>query len=115
MKNSVLFYNPSCSKCRQTKTLLDEQSVDFELVEYLQNPPDKNTLMAFIEMGIPAAELVRTAEDEWKSLDIDINNASNETVIEAILKFPKIMQRPILVNNGKATLGRPPEKVLEIL
>lgn len=115
MTDVTIYHNPQCSKCRQTMALLDENKVEAEIIEYLQTPPSKEELSNIINLGIPAQELVRTGEDEWTALGIDINTASDDELIEAMVSTPKVIQRPIVVANGKATLGRPPEKVLDIL
>lgn len=115
MSNVTIYHNPKCSKCRQTMALLDENNVEAEVIEYLQTPPSKEDLSNIVSLGIPAKELVRTGEDEWKALGIDINTASDDELIEAMMSTPQVIQRPIVVANGKATLGRPPEKVLDIL
>ena len=115
MSKATIYYNSSCSKCRQTKALLEEKNIDAEVVEYLQTPPSKDDLTHIISMGIPAKELVRTFEDAWKALNIDIESASDDEIINALVSAPGALQRPIVISNGKATLGRPPEKVLDIL
>ena len=115
MTDTTIYYNPKCSKCRQTKALLEENNVDAAVIEYLQTPPTKNDLTHIISQGIPAKELVRTHEDAWKELNIDINSASDDEIIEALVRAPGALQRPIVIASGKATLGRPPEKVLDIL
>ena len=115
MTDATIYFNPSCSKCRQTMALLDENNVEAEVIEYLQTPPSKEDLSNIISLGIPAKELIRTGEDEWKALGIDINTASDDELVEAMVSTPQVIQRPIVIANGKATLGRPPEKVLDIL
>ena len=111
----TVYFNPRCSKCRQTMALLEEKNVKPEVIEYLQSPPSKEELTHIIGLGIPARDLIRTNEDEWEALGLDIESASDGDLINAIISAPKILQRPIVISNGKATLGRPPEKVLDIL
>ena len=115
MSDVTIYYNPSCSKCRQTKTLLEENQINAKVIEYLRTSPSKEDLIHIISQGIPAKELVRTHEDAWKELNIDINSVSDDEIIDALVKAPGALQRPIVIANGKATLGRPPEKVLDIL
>lgn len=115
MANTTIYFNPKCSKCRETMALLNDNNIEPDVVEYLKRPPSKEDITRIINMGIPAKELVRTHEEAWKALNIDVNSASDEEIIDALVNTHQALQRPIVVANGKAILGRPPEKVLEIL
>ena len=115
MKNTTIYFNPSCSKCNLTKALLEENNLQPDVIKYLDSPPSKDELTHIISLGIPAIDLVRTHEDEWKASGLDIKSASDDEIINAIIENPIILQRPIVITNGKAVIGRPPEKVLEIL
>ncbi len=116
MPKVTIYHNPSCSKSRQTMALLEEHHIKPEVIEYLQAPPSKEELTEIIHLlRIPAKDIIRTNEEEWKTLGIDITTASEDKLIVAMANHPKIIQRPIVVANGKAALGRPPEKVLDIL
>ena len=115
MSETTMYFNPNCSKCQQTKSLLEEKNVDAKIIEYLQSPPSRQDLEYIVSLGIPVQELIRPNEKEWKALGIDLNSASEDQLLDAIVSAPQVLQRPIVIANGKATLGRPPEKVLNIL
>lgn len=112
----TIYHNPRCSKSRQTLSLLEDQGVDIEVIEYLQTPPDAATLEALIKkLGIAAKDLLRKGEEEFKLAGLDKENVTDEEIIQAMLKYPKLIERPIVVHKDKAALGRPPENVLAIL
>ena len=112
----TIFHNPRCSKSRQTLTLLTERGIEPQVVEYLQTPPDTKQLKEILALlGIPARKLLRKGEDEYKSLGLADENLTEDALILAMAEHPKLIERPIVVANGKAALGRPPEQVLEIL
>ena len=115
MSNTTIYYNPKCSKCRQTKSLLEEKNIDADIVEYLNTTPTKEELTHIISLGIHAKDLIRTGEDEWSQTGLDIETASDDDLINALIQYPILLQRPIVITNGKAVIARPPEKVLEIL
>lgn len=115
MTTITIYHNPRCSKSRQTLALLEENKADIHIVPYLDTPPTPEALQDIIALlGVSAMEIVRTGEDEYKDAGIN-QNSSDEEVIQAIVKAPKLLQRPIVVGNGKAAIGRPPENVLKIL
>ena len=117
----TIYHNPRCSKSCQTLELLEEKGVDTSVVEYLNTPPDVETLKEIISMlGIKAKQLLRTHEDEFKQAGLDKDGLANDQfsedqIIEAMVKFPKLIERPIVVSNGKAVIGRPPSLVLKII
>ena len=113
MTEITLYHNPRCSKSRQTLALLEEQALNPTVVLYLQTPPDAATLAKITEMlGVSAHDIIRTGESEYQA---DMANWSDEALFSAIVETPILMQRPIVVANGQARIGRPPESVLEIL
>lgn len=111
-----IYHNPRCSKSRQTLKLVTENYDDkIEIVEYLKNTPSKEELVEIIKkLDISPLDLIRKSEPEYKS-EIKGNTLSHEILIELMLKFPKLIERPIVVLNNKAIIGRPPENVLTIL
>lgn len=114
--STKIYHNPRCSKSRQTLELLHEHHIDADIIEYLKQPPTKEELSQLLTMlGVEPRELMRTKEAEYKALGLDDDSLSRETLIEAMVANPKLIERPIVVHNGKAAIGRPPEKVLEIL
>lgn len=116
MSEIVIFHNPSCSKSRQTLVLLEQQSVKPEVIEYLKTPPSVATLSKILEqLGINARQLLRKGEKEYVALNLADESLTEQQLIQAMCEHPKLIERPIVVHNGKAKIGRPPETVLEIL
>ena len=115
MINASFYYNPNCSKCRQTMSILGENKISPNIIEYLSTPITKEDLTEIIALGIHAKDLIRTDEDEWMTTGLNIETSSDNELINAIIQHPILLQRPIVIANGKAVIARPPEKVLEIL
>lgn len=108
-----LYHNPRCSKSRETLKLLTDNGVDFETILYLETPPSAKEIADICQkLAISPEELVRKNEKEFKSLTIDLAKAD---WLKIMANTPKLMQRPILVTDKKAAIGRPPENVLAIL
>lgn len=111
-----IYHNPKCSKSRQTLQILTDNGVDTDVVEYLKQPPDVATLTQILAMlAIEPRQLMRQNEDIYKELQLDRDELSRETLIQAMVDHPGLIERPIVISDGKAIIGRPPEKVLEIL
>jgi arsenate reductase len=116
MAKTTIYHNPRCSKSRQTLELLNEQGLDTNIVEYLKNPPDAAELENILDLlGLEPRELMRTNEAEYTDLKLDDASLGREQLIAAMVEHPRLIQRPIVLSNGKAALGRPPESVLEII
>lgn len=116
MSDTTIYHNPRCSKSRQTLELLKERNIDPEIILYLEEPPDKSTLSEIIKMlGITPRELIRKSEQAYKDSNLADKSLSDDDLIEAMISTPKLIERPIVVRNGRAALGRPPEQVLEII
>ena len=117
MSNKVtIYHNPRCSKSRQTMELLQSKSITPDVVEYLNTPPDYDELDSLLNMlGIEPRQLMRKGEAEYKDNNLDDDSLTRKQLIEAMVEYPKLMERPIVVKNGKAAIGRPPTTVLEIL
>lgn len=112
-----IYHNPRCSKSRETLNLLQSHGVEPEVVLYLETPADAATLRQLLKMlGMSSArELVRQKEDLYASLNLADSSLSEEELIQAMVENPKLMERPIVVANGQARIGRPPEQVLDII
>ena len=111
-----IFHNPRCSKSRQTMQLLESSGVKPEIIEYLKQPPSYDELaetLAFL--GLEPRELIRTHEKPYKENKLDDPDLSREHLIRAMIEHPILIERPIVIHDGKAVIGRPPEKVLDIL
>lgn len=116
MSESILFHNPRCSKSRSALELLQETKLDLHVVRYLETPPTATDLKDILrKLGIPARQLLRTGEEEYKALGLADETLSEDRLIEAMASHPKLIERPIFIVGDKAVIGRPPEKVLEIL
>lgn len=116
MSKPTMYHNPRCSKSRQTLELLRARGIEPEIVEYLQSPPDARQLEQILDMlGLQPRQLMRTGETEYKENNLADTSLSRGELIQAMVDHPKLIQRPLVLNDGKAALGRPPEVVLEIL
>lgn len=116
MTDLTLYHNPRCSKSRGALELLEERGLAPTIVRYLETPPDAATLKALLgKLDIAPRQLLRTGEEEYKALDLANPALSDAQLIDAMVQHPKLIERPILVVGDKAVIGRPPEKVLEIL
>jgi len=112
----TLYHNPHCSKSRQALALLRDKGVEPQIVKYLDTPPDAATLGHLLDMlGLEPRELMRKKEKEYKENDLASPDLSRDDLIAAMVAHPKLIERPIVVKDDKATLGRPPEAVLDIL
>jgi len=111
-----ILHNPRCSKSRQTKDILENQGVDASIVEYLKTPPTTAQLEEILDMlGLEPRELMRKHESPYKENNLDDDSLTREQLIQAMVDNPILIERPIVIKGNKAALGRPPEKVLEIL
>ena len=112
----TIYYNPRCSKCRLTLDLLEQEGRQPQIVEYLTTPPTAETLTAILDMlGLEPRELMRRHEKEYSEAELDNPALSRDELIAAMVRYPRLIERPIVISNGKAAIGRPPEKVLDIL
>lgn len=112
----TIYHNPRCSKSRQTLEIVREKTGEPEIVKYLETPPDAKTLGEILDkLGLEPRELMRKKEAAYKENGLDDPSLSRGQLIELMVKFPKVIERPIVLSGGKAALGRPPEKVIDIL
>ena len=115
MQNVKIWHNPRCSKSRAAAALLEEKGVEAEVVKYLETPPTKEELKEMLKMlGISARELMRTKEDVYKALNLKEEN-DEDKLIDAMVSNPKLIERPIVIKDGKAVIGRPIENIIELL
>jgi arsenate reductase (glutaredoxin) len=112
----TLYHKTTCSKSRGAKEILDEKGIKYTDVLYYNSPLSPETLKEILfKLDIPAQQLMRTNEQIYKDLDISSNNLNEEELIAMMIKYPDLMERPVVVKGGKAIIARPSEKVLEIL
>ncbi|MEL6812572.1 MAG: arsenate reductase (glutaredoxin) [Bacteroidota bacterium] len=110
-----IYHNPRCSKSRETLQILEEKGEKLEIIKYLETVPSKEELLEIIQLlGITPLDLVRKNETIWKE-EFKGKKMSDAKIIAAMMKHPKLMERPIVIKNGRAIIGRPPQAVNKIL
>lgn len=115
MANVTIWHNPRCSKSRNAVTLLEEKGIEADVVKYLDTPPTKEELVAVLKMlGISARELMRTKEDLYKELNLK-EETEEDKLIDAMVEHPKLIERPVVIKDGKAAIGRPIENIIDLL
>jgi len=115
MSKIIIWHNPRCSKSRAAATLLQEKGVEAEVVKYLDEDLTVDRLKELLSMlGMNPRELMRTKEAIYKELKLK-EETDPEKLIEAMVAHPKLIERPIVIKDGKAVIGRPIEKVIELL
>lgn len=113
---TTLYHNPRCSKSRATLALLTENGVAPEIINYLETPPDAETLKNItVLLGGSVRTIIRTNENLYRELDLADQTLSEDALINMIATHPQLLERPIVVHAGKAVIGRPPENVLTLL
>ncbi|VVP49263.1 putative protein YfgD [Pseudomonas fluorescens] len=116
MTDLTLYHNPRCSKSRGALELLEARGLHPTVVRYLETPLSAAQIKALLgKLGISARQLLRSGEEEYKTLNLSDASLSEQHLIDAIATHPKLMERPILEVGDKAVIGRPPENVLELL
>lgn len=112
----ICYHNPRCGKSRQTLQLLQERGIEPEIIEYLKTPPSAEELNDILQkLGMEPRELMRKKEAEYKANGLDDETLDRQALINAMVNHPILIERPIVVVNDKAAIGRPPEAVLTIL
>jgi arsenate reductase len=115
-KQITIYHNPRCSKSRQTLRMLEEQGIKPTIVAYLETPPSKTELKRILKiLNLQPRQLMRTKEKEYLEAGLNNPDLSREELIDAMIRYPRLIERPIVVVNDKAVLGRPPENILKIL
>lgn len=111
-----IYHNPRCSKSRQTLQLIQEQGIEPEIIEYLKTPPSAQELADILKkLGMEPRELMRKSETEYKANGLDDVSLDRQALIQGMVSHPILIERPIVIANDKAAIGRPPEAVLAIL
>ncbi|MGI9326857.1 MAG: arsenate reductase (glutaredoxin) [Pseudomonadales bacterium] len=114
MKQPIIYHNPRCSKSRATLALLTERGYEPQIIEYLIDPPDTQTLKSLCaRLGVAAKALVRSKEAKYSELQLA--SSDEQTLLQAIAEHPILLERPIVCMGERAAIGRPPENVLDIL
>lgn len=116
MVQAIIYHNPRCSKSRRALELLRERGLEPTVIEYLKTPPDAATLRGLLAMlGLPARDLLRRGEAACAELGLADSLDDDETLLAAMVAHPVLIERPIVVVDGRAVLGRPPERILALL
>ena len=116
--NITIYHNPRCSKSRKTLELIESQGIEPEIVEYLAEPPDAQTLLLLATaLNMPLTELLRKSEDDFKIAAKSVPLDDDAALAAWLHKHPKVLQRPIVVNEdeNRAVVGRPPENVFAVI
>ncbi|MDX1736354.1 MAG: arsenate reductase (glutaredoxin) [Halioglobus sp.] len=115
MSDVTIYHNPRCSKSRNTLALLQEHGITPDIVLYLETPPDAAEIRALLDkLGMSAGELVRRGEQEYKDSGLD-KESPDDDIIAAMARYPRLIERPIVVRGDRAVLGRPPENALDLV
>ena len=111
-----IYHNPRCSKSRQTLQLLQEKNIEVEIIEYLKTPPSEAELSDILKkLNIEPRALMRRNEAEYKVTGMNNPDLNDADLIKGMVASPKLIERPIVLANDKAAIGRPPESILAIL
>lgn len=114
--NVVIYHNPKCTKSRQTLALLEARGIVPKIVDYLETPPTKAEIERILKLlKVEPRALMRRKEPEYKQAKLDNPKLTRAALIQALHDHPRLIERPIVLANGKAAIGRPPENVLKIL
>ena len=112
----TIYHNPKCSKSRQTLELLGAKGITPNIIEYIKNPPTVEKVKEILsQLRIAPRDLMRKKEDIYKDLELGNSSLSDKDLIDFMVEHPILIERPIVIANGKAAIGRPPEQVLDIL
>ncbi len=116
MSKVTLYHNPRCSKSRQTLDLLQEHGIEPEIIEYLKTPPDAAQLEHILQLlKLEPRDLMRNGESEYTELGLDNPALTRQQLVQIMVEHPRLIQRPIVIHERRAALGRPPQQVLEVL
>ena len=114
--NAKIYHNSRCSKSRAAVAILEQNDVDFDVVNYLIEPPSELELREILnDLGMGARELLRKGESKYKELGLSNKSLSEDDVIKAMLEFPILIERPIVRTEKGVAIGRPPENIQSIL
>ena len=116
MNKVLIYHNPRWGKSRESVQILNDLGVDYEIIDYLNNPPSADELESLaIKMGVKARDFIRTKETVFKELNLQLHLDDEHFIFQKMSENPKLIERPIIVKEERAVLGRPPEKVEDLL
>ena len=111
-----IFHNPRCSKSRAALALLQERGVELTVIDYLKTPPSKATLKTLVaKLGVGVAEIVRANEPDYREAVAAGRTPTDDELLDLLVETPRLLQRPIVEVGNRARIGRPPERVLELV
>ncbi|MCL4166751.1 UNVERIFIED_CONTAM: hypothetical protein GTU68_044386 [Idotea baltica] len=114
--STILYHNPRCSKSRAAMDLITEKGIEANVVKYLDTPPDSTAINEILDMlGMEPRDLMRKGEQAYKDNNLSDESLSKQQLIEAMVNNPILIERPIVVKDGKAAIGRPIENIIAIL
>ena len=116
MSKVLIYHNPRWGKSRESVQILNDLAVEYEIIDYLNNPPTVDELLSLaIKMGLKAREFIRVKEALFKELDLQPHLDDDTFMFQKMSENPKLIERPIAVKGDRAVLGRPPERIREFL
>ena len=117
MNNKItIYHNPKCSKSREALEIIKSKNIEPTIILYLVNKLSKAEVKNLLsKLGLSVRDILRTEEDEYKKNNLKKENLSDDELIEFLIKFPKLLQRPIVIKDNKAVIGRPPENILNLV
>ena len=116
MSEFLIFHNPRCSKSRQTLQLLQQQGIEPDIRLYLEQPPTDLEIRDLLQkLNIEPRALLRRSETDYKEQNLSAATLGDDALVQAMVQFPKLIERPIVIRGSRAVLGRPPENVLDLL
>ena len=111
-----IYHNPRCSKSRQTLEILNKKKLDIDIIEYLKSPLECSEISSLLKkLGYTARDLLRRGEDIYKNKKLSDKSLTDDFLIDIMSKNPILIERPIVVSNDKAVIGRPPENIYDII
>ena len=111
-----IFHNPRCSKSRQTLKLLEDNNCEIEIINYLEIDLDVLLITDTLEkLSLKPRDILRKSEQDYKDNNLKREDLSDNELINYMIKYPKLIERPIVIKGHKAVLGRPPENILELI
>ena len=115
-KEIIIYHNSKCSKSRKALEIIRSKNIEPTIILYLKSKLSKIEVKNLLsKLGLSIRGILRTGEDEYKKNNLKNENLSDDELIEFLIKFPKLLERPIVVKNNKAVIGRPPENILTLL
>lgn len=113
---TTIYHNPRCSKSRQTLELLDNNKIEYQVIEYLKQPLDSKELKIILKLlKLPVQDVLRTKEIAYKDNQLNNPKLSEQEILDVIVANPILLERPIVIHNNKAAICRPPELVLDLI